>query len=54
MVHMASSWRLHRVKAENRYVDAMGCIGPFYLNFVVFYVLGPRGILVFLVFYLGL
>jgi hypothetical protein len=47
MVHMASSWRLRRVKAEDGWVDVMGYIRPFYPNFVVFYLLGPRGILVF-------
>jgi hypothetical protein len=25
----------------------MGCIGPFYPNFVIYVVLGPRGVLVF-------
>jgi hypothetical protein len=28
-------------------VDVIGCVEPFYLNFSVFYVLGPSGILVF-------
>jgi hypothetical protein len=31
----------------------MGCIGLFYPNFVVFIVFGPKGILVFLVFWFG-
>jgi hypothetical protein len=47
MVHVASSWRLYRVEGEDGWVDVTGCIGPFYPNFDVFYVLGPRGILVF-------
>jgi hypothetical protein len=47
MVHVASSQRLCRVEAEDSRVDAMTCIGPFSPNFAVFYVLGPRGILVF-------
>jgi hypothetical protein len=47
MVHMASSRRLHRVEGEDGRVDTMGCVGPFYPNFVILYVLGPRGILVF-------
>jgi hypothetical protein len=47
MVHMSSSWRLHRAKAEDGWVDATGCIGLFYLNFAIFVVLGSRGILVF-------
>jgi hypothetical protein len=47
MVHVTSSRRLHRVKAEDGWVDATGYIGPFYPYFVVFIVLGTRGILVF-------
>jgi hypothetical protein len=38
---------VHRVKAEDGWVDATGYIGPFYPYFVVFIVLGTRGILVF-------
>jgi hypothetical protein len=34
-------------QVEDGWVDAMGCIGPFYSYFAVFIVLGPRGILVF-------
>jgi hypothetical protein len=51
MVHVASSWRLHRVEVKDRRVDATGCIGLFYFSFVVFIVVGHMGILVF---YLGL
>jgi hypothetical protein len=51
MVHMASLRRLHRVKAEDGWVNVTGCIRPFYRNFDVFYVLCPKGILVF---YVGL
>jgi hypothetical protein len=47
VVHVAPSQRLCRVQAEDGRVDAMDCIGPFYPTFVVFYVLGPRGCLVF-------
>jgi hypothetical protein len=47
MVHVTSPQRLHLVVAEDRRVDAMGRIRPFYPNFTVFYVLGTRGILVF-------
>jgi hypothetical protein len=47
MVHVVSLWKLHRVEAEDRWVDATGCIGPFYLNFIIFYVLCVRDILVF-------
>jgi hypothetical protein len=51
MVHMASSQRLRRVKAEDGRIDATGRIRSFYHNFAVFYVLSLRGIVVF---YLGL
>jgi hypothetical protein len=47
MVHMTSSWRLRQVQAEDRQVNATGYIEPFYPNFIVFYVLLHRGILVF-------
>jgi hypothetical protein len=47
VVHMASSRRLHQVEAEDRRVDTMGCIGPFYPKIVVSSVLGLRGIVVF-------
>jgi hypothetical protein len=46
VVHVASSWRLRRVKAEDGWVDAMGCVGPFYPNFAIFLVLGHKGSLV--------
>jgi hypothetical protein len=44
MVHVASSRRLRWVEAEDGRVDAMRYIRPFYPNFVVFIVLGPKGI----------
>jgi hypothetical protein len=47
MVHVASSWRSRGDEAKGRWVDAIGRIGLFYPNFVVFIVLGPRGNLVF-------
>jgi hypothetical protein len=47
MVHVASSQRLHIDEAEDRWVDVIGCARPLYPNFAVFYVLGPRGIVVF-------
>jgi hypothetical protein len=47
MVHVVSSWRLHRVEDEDGWVNAIGYIGPFYPNFIVFFVLGHRCILVF-------
>jgi hypothetical protein len=46
MVHVASSWRSHRVEAEDGWIDATGCIRLFYPNFVVFIVLGHKGGLV--------
>jgi hypothetical protein len=42
MVHMVSSWRLHRVKVEDGRVDAMGCIGPFYPKFAIFFIRSQR------------
>jgi hypothetical protein len=47
MVHVASSRRSPRDEAEDRRIDAMGCIGLFYPNFVVFIVLVPKSNLVF-------
>jgi hypothetical protein len=46
MVHMVSSRRLHGDEAQDGWVDATGCIGPFYPNFVIFVVLGHKGSLV--------
>jgi hypothetical protein len=46
-VHVAPSRRLRRDEAEDGRVNAMGCVGPFYLTFVVFIVLVPMGIVVF-------
>jgi hypothetical protein len=47
MVHVTSSWRSRADEDEDGQVDAICCIRPFYCNFAIFYVLGPRGILVF-------
>jgi hypothetical protein len=47
VVHVASSRRLHRVETEDGRVDATECIRPFYPKITVFYVLDPRGNLVF-------
>jgi hypothetical protein len=44
---VAPSQRLREDQVEDERVNAMGCVGPFYPNFVVFFVLGPRGVLVF-------
>jgi hypothetical protein len=45
-VHMTLSWRLRGNEAEDGRVDAMGCIGLFYLNFTILIVLGHKGSLV--------
>jgi hypothetical protein len=47
VVYVVSSRRLHEDEVEDGWVDAMGCIGLFYHNFVVSIILAPRGILVF-------
>jgi hypothetical protein len=41
---------LRRRQVEDGRVDAMGCVRPYYPTFVVFNVLGPRGIVVILIF----
>jgi hypothetical protein len=43
---MASSWKLRRRQVEDGLVDATGCVGPCYPNFVVFNVLGLSDIVV--------
>jgi hypothetical protein len=45
-VHVAPSRRLRRRQVEDGRVDATGCVGPCYPTFVVFNVLGHRGIVV--------
>jgi hypothetical protein len=50
MVHVASPWRSREDQVEDRRGIAMGCIGPYYPCFAIFFVLGPRGILVFVSF----
>jgi hypothetical protein len=47
VVHVAPSRRLHRDQVKDGWVDVMGCVGPCYPYFVIFYVLGPRGVVVF-------
>jgi hypothetical protein len=47
MVHVASSRRSRKDEVEDEWVDVMDCIRPFYPYFVIFIILGPRGILVF-------
>jgi hypothetical protein len=46
MMHVASSRRSHGDEVEDERVDAVDCIGLFYPNFVVFFVLGHKGSLV--------
>jgi hypothetical protein len=46
MVHVASSRGSRGIEAQDGRVDA-GCIGHFYLNFVIFIVLDYTDILVF-------
>jgi hypothetical protein len=46
VVHVAPSWRLHRIQVEDGQVDAMGCVRPCYPCFAVFILLGPSGIVV--------
>jgi hypothetical protein len=45
-VNVASSWRSCGDEAEDRWVDATGCIRLFYPNFAIFFVLGHKGSLV--------
>jgi hypothetical protein len=44
---VASLRRLRRVEAEAGCVDTIDCVKPFYPNFDIFIVLGPKRILVF-------
>jgi hypothetical protein len=46
MVHVASSWRSHGDETKGGQVDATGCIGLIYPNFVIFVVLSHKGSLV--------
>jgi hypothetical protein len=40
---MASSQRLRGVEVEDGWIDATGCVRPFYPKITVFYILDPRG-----------
>jgi hypothetical protein len=40
---MTSSQRLRRVEVEDGWIDATGCVRPFYPKITVFYILDPRG-----------
>jgi hypothetical protein len=51
VVHVAPSRRLRRDQVENGRVNTTDCVRLCYPYFIIFYVLGPRGIVVF---YLGL
>jgi hypothetical protein len=46
MVHVASSQRSRGDESEDERVDVMGCIGLFYLNFVVYIILDHKKTLV--------
>jgi hypothetical protein len=52
VMHETSSQRSRRVEAEDGRVNVTGCIELFYTKIAILAVLGPRGISVFLVFYL--
>jgi hypothetical protein len=43
VVHVAPSIRSCGDQIEDGWVDVMGCVGPYYPCFAVFFVLGPRG-----------
>jgi hypothetical protein len=47
MVHVALLLRYCGVEAKDKRIDVTGCIRLFYLNFIIFIVLGSKGILVF-------
>jgi hypothetical protein len=40
---VAPSRRLRQRQVEDGWIDAMGCVGPYYPTFAVFNVLGSRG-----------
>jgi hypothetical protein len=46
VVHVAPSRRLRQRQVEDGRVDATDCVRPCYPTFVIFNVLGPRGIVV--------
>jgi hypothetical protein len=41
MVHVVSSWRVHRVEAEDERVNVTDNVRLFYPNFIIFVVLDP-------------
>jgi hypothetical protein len=54
VVHVTLSRKLRRRQAEYGRVDATGCVRPYYSCFAVFFLLGPRGVVVILAFCLCL
>jgi hypothetical protein len=46
VVHVAPSQRLRQIQIEDGRINAMGCIGPCYLCFAIFILLGSRDIVV--------
>jgi hypothetical protein len=46
VVHVTPSWRLRQDQVKDGRVDAIGCVVPCYPYFVVFNVLGPRGVVI--------
>jgi hypothetical protein len=47
VVHVSPLWRLHRDQVEDGRVDVMGYVGSCNPYIVVFFVLCPRGVIVF-------
>jgi hypothetical protein len=47
ILRLALHFNRRYYEVKDRWIDAMGCIGLVYPNFVIFIILGPRGILVF-------
>jgi hypothetical protein len=47
VVYVAPTRRLRRGQVEDGRIDAMDCVGLCYPCFIVFFVLVPRGVLVF-------
>jgi hypothetical protein len=45
MVHVAPSWRLHQDQVEDKWIDVMGCVGPYYPYFTI--LLSLRDIVIF-------
>jgi hypothetical protein len=46
MVHVSSSWRLCRRQVEDGWINTTGYVEPYYPTFIIFNVLGHRGIVV--------